>query len=145
MTDTTGPRNTKPADETSGQRGDQHQQLAHADDAENAKRVVPNQAMRTQNITTAEDAAFDDQRQDRTSVKMRGTKTGRSHENLGTPVNAPTPVEERRRNTHGLEENLRPVSLSFPLPRCRVFFPQIQDLLEEHDGLQDMGVPVFPD
>jgi hypothetical protein len=95
MADTTGPHNTKPADETSGRRGDQHQQLAHADDGENAKRVVPNQGMRTQNITTAEDAAFDDQRQDGSSVEMSGTKTDRSHENLGTPVNAPTPAEER--------------------------------------------------
>ena len=41
------------------------------------------------------DALRNDQRQDGTSVEMSGTKTDRSHDNLGTPVNAPVPFEER--------------------------------------------------
>ena len=69
--------------------------LKHWNTSSDAGRGAPNQAMRTQNITTAEDAAFDDQRLDGSSVEMSGRKTDRSHENLGTPVNAPAPAEEK--------------------------------------------------
>ena len=41
------------------------------------------------------DALRNDQRQDGTSVEMSGTKTDRSHDNLGMPVDAPVPFEER--------------------------------------------------
>lgn len=43
------------------------------------------------------DALRNDQRQDGTSVEMSGTKTDRSHDNLGTPVDAPVPFEEREK------------------------------------------------
>ena len=43
------------------------------------------------------DALRNDQRQDGTSVEMSGTKTDRSHDNLGTPVDAPVPFEERNK------------------------------------------------
>ncbi len=48
-----------------------------------------------QSKDTTGDAVRNDQRQDGTSVEMSGTKTDRSHDNLGTPVDAPTPFEER--------------------------------------------------
>ncbi len=41
------------------------------------------------------DAVRNDQRQDGASVQMSGTKTDRSHDNLGLPVDAPVPFEER--------------------------------------------------
>lgn len=41
------------------------------------------------------DALRNDQRQDGVSVEMSGTKTDRSHDNLGKPVDAPVPFEER--------------------------------------------------
>ena len=46
---------------------------------------------------TTGDALRNDQRQDGTSVQMSGTKTDRSHDNLGLPVDAPVPFEEREK------------------------------------------------
>ncbi len=52
---------------------------------------------RAQSNDVTGDALRNDQRQDGNSVEMSGTKTDRSHDNLGTPVDAPVPFEEREK------------------------------------------------
>lgn len=75
--------------------GEGEQRLTHGSGDRNEAVAKPTNTPRAQHQDTTGDALRNDQRQDGTSVQMSGTKTDRSHDDLGTPVNAPTPAEEK--------------------------------------------------
>jgi|GEM_PF-6525320 len=87
-------RNT-PSDDEVQAANDGHQgRLVHDSERSDGTKA-PSNVPRAQSQDTTGDALRNDQRQDGASVQMSGTKTDHSHDDLGTPVNAPTPVEER--------------------------------------------------
>ena len=84
-----------PSDDEVQAANDGHQERRVDVDSKSDAHAKPHPLPRAQGNDVTGDALRNDQRQDGTSVEMSGTKTDRSHDNLGTPVNAPVPVEER--------------------------------------------------
>lgn len=83
-----------PSDDEVQAANDGHQGcLAHDRERSDGTKAASN-VPRAQFQDTTGDAFRNDQRQDGVSVEMSGTKTDRAHDDLGTPVNAPTPAEE---------------------------------------------------
>lgn len=74
--------------------GEGEQRLTHGSGDRNEAVAKPTNTPRAQFQDTTSDALRNDQRQDGTSIEMSGTKTDRSHEDLGTPVNTPAAEEK---------------------------------------------------
>lgn len=84
-----------PSDDEVQAANDGHQGRLSHDSVQSDGTKAPSNVPRAQSQDTTGDALRNDQRQDGVSVEMSGTKTDRSHDDLGTPVNAPTPAEEK--------------------------------------------------
>ncbi len=84
-----------PSDDEVQAANDGHQERRVDADSKSDVITKPHPLPRAQSEDTTGDAVRNDQRQDGASVDMSGTKTDRSHDNLGTPVDAPVPFEER--------------------------------------------------
>ena len=87
-------RQTPSDDEVQAANAGQQARLGDAASASDAT-AKPHPMPGAQSNDVTGDALRNDQRQDGTSVEMSGTKTDRSHDHLGTPVDAPVPFEER--------------------------------------------------
>lgn len=86
-----------PSDDEVQASNDGHQERRVDDASKSDATAKPHPMPRAQSNDVTGDALRNDQRQDGTSVEMSGTKTDRSHDNLGTPVDAPVPFEEREK------------------------------------------------
>ena len=84
-----------PSDDEVRAANDGHQERRVDVDSTSEVTAKPHHLPRAQSEDMTGDAVRNDQRQDGASVEMSGTKTDRSHDNLGTPVDAPVPFEER--------------------------------------------------
>ena len=84
-----------PSDDAQRAANDGHQERRVDVDSTSDTITKPHPMPGTQGNDVTGDALRNDQRQDGNSVEMSGTKTDRSHDNLGTPVDAPVPFEER--------------------------------------------------
>ncbi len=84
-----------PSDDEVRAANDGHQERRVDVDSTSDATAKPHPMPGAQGNDVTGDALRNDQRQDGTSVEMSGTKTDRSHDNLGTPVDAPVPFEER--------------------------------------------------
>ena len=95
MAEAIGNQNHQPSDDEIQAANDGHQERLV--DKDSTSDVIPQQhhLPRAQSEDTTGDAIRNDQRQDGVSVDMSGTKTDRSHDNLGLPIDAPVPFEER--------------------------------------------------
>ena len=98
MAETIGTQNRQtPSDDEVRAANDGHQER-RVDAASTSDAITkPHPMPGAQSNDVTGDALRNDQRQDGTSVEMSGTKTDRSHDALGTPVNAPVPFEEREK------------------------------------------------
>ena len=74
---------------------DGHQERRVDVDSRSDVVTKPHHMPGAQEEDTTGDAVRNDQRQDGVSVQMSGTVADHSHDNLGLPVNAPVPFEER--------------------------------------------------
>ena len=98
MAEAIGTQNRQtPSDDAQRAANDGHQERRV--DATSTSDVItkPHPMPGAQSNDVTGDALRNDQRQDGTSVEMSGTKTDRSHDTLGTPVDAPVPFEEREK------------------------------------------------
>ena len=84
-----------PSDDDVRAANDGHQERRVDVDSKSDVITKPHHMPGAQEEDTTGDALRNDQRQDGVSVEMSGTKTDRSHDNLGLPVDAPVPFEER--------------------------------------------------
>lgn len=84
-----------PSDDEVAAANDGHQERRVDADSQNQVITKPHHMPGAQSEDVTGDALLNDARMDGTSVEMSGTKADKSHDDLGTPVNAPTPAEER--------------------------------------------------
>ena len=84
-----------PSDDEVRAANDGHQERRVDVDSKSDAVAKPHPMPGAQSEDVTGDALRNDQRMEGTSVEMSGTKADRSHDDLGTPVDAPTPAEER--------------------------------------------------